>query len=261
MVSNDRWNCPGHGTVVESADHRFFMLYHAFNKNYDVFVGREGVIEELKVGADGWPVLHNATVANRPKAELDFKDDFAKDNKLNLVWQWPSKMAKPAMTFNGGLHLKASDENHDLGTFLGQYIKTVNFSISADVAVTKAQSGICFGGAIFKSKWPGELGGIGITASEGGFAVYNNLEGTYTVLKKDDMALAGTIGLKMDISANGKQIDFYYSKAKSAWVKLHSVAFDAPKYAPWGMGYRAGIVAKGTAGQEGVFKSFALTNN
>lgn len=261
MVSNDRWNCPGHGTVVESADHRFFMLYHAFNKEYDVFVGREGVIEELKVGADGWPVLHNATVANRPKAELDFQDNFVKDKKLNLVWQWPSKLPKPAMSFKDGLVLTASEENHGLGTFLGQYIKTVDFSIIADVVVTKAQSGVCFGGAIFKSKWPGELGGIGITASESGLVVYNNFEGSFTVLKSTDEALSGTVGLKMDIRDKGKLIDFYYRKSNSAWIKLHSVTFDASKYAPWGMGYRAGIVSKGTGEQKGLFKSFELKNN
>ncbi|MES2828241.1 MAG: glycoside hydrolase family 43 protein [Bacteroidota bacterium] len=261
MVSNDRWNCPGHGTVVESADHRFFMLYHAFNKDYDVFVGREGVIEELKVGADGWPVLHNATVPNRPKAELDFSDNFTKDKQLNLVWQWPSKMAKPIISFREGLHLTASNENHDLGTFLGQYIKTVNFSISTSVVITKTQAGVCFGGAIFKSKWPGELGGMGITASEQGFTVYNNLEGKYEVLKRADEVLTGSVDVKMDVLEKGRLLNFSYKKGNAEWVKLYSVPFDAPKYAPWGMGYRAGVVAKGQPGQEGIFKSFVLKNN
>ncbi|RZK81981.1 MAG: beta-xylosidase [Pedobacter sp.] len=260
MVSNDRWNCPGHGTVVQSADNRFFMLYHAFNKEYDVFVGREGVIEELKMSEDGWPVLHNATVANRPKAELDFKDDFTKDKKLNLVWQWPSKMAKPQMTFNKGLQLSASSENHDLGTFLGQYIKTVNFSINTEVEVTDVQSGVCFGGAIFKSKWPGELGGIGITASKKGFVVYNNLEGKFEILKQAEEPLTGTVELKAEISNNGRLVELSYKKPKAEWIKLHSVVFNASKYAPWGMGYRAGIVAKGVNGS-GVFKSFELKNN
>src|SRR5690606_33299762 len=89
MESNHRWKCPGHGTVVQTADDRYFMLYHAFNADYDVFVGREGVIEELVVGEDGWPIVTNSTVANRPKEELNFSDDFTKASKLSLVWQWP----------------------------------------------------------------------------------------------------------------------------------------------------------------------------
>src|SRR5690606_25860140 len=116
---------------VQSPEGRYYMMYHAFNMDYDVFVGREGVIEELTIAEDGWPVLHNATVPNRPKADLDFKDNFADDKKLNLVWQWPSKYERPAMKFDKGLHLQASNSNHELGTFIGQFTKSVNYSISA----------------------------------------------------------------------------------------------------------------------------------
>lgn len=261
MVSNDRWNCPGHGTVVESADNRFYMLYHAFNKKYDVFVGREGIIEELKVAEDGWPVLHNATVANRSKTELDFQEDFRKTKQLNLVWQWPSKLRKPNLSFNKGLELSASNENHELGTFLGQYIKTVNFSIASQIQLREAKAGLCFGGAIFKSKWPGELGGIGITASTTGFTVFNNFEGKYVVLKQSDEQISGTIDLKITVSENARQIDLFYKKPSAAWTKFHTLSFDAPKYAPWGMGYRAGIVAKGTIGLSTLFETFSLINH
>lgn len=261
MVSNDKWNCPGHGTVVKTADHRLFMLYHAFNKNYDVFVGREGIIEELTVGADGWPVLHNATLPNRPKADLDFIDNFEKDQKLNLAWQWPSKSQRPAMVFNEGLKLSASDENHGLGTFLGQYIKTVNFSISAKVSPGDAKTGICLGGAIFKSKWPGELGGIGITVSKDSVVVFDNFEGNYTILKASAEHLTNPVQLKMQISHDGRQIEFLYKKQAAEWLSFYRTNFPADKYVPWGMGYRAGILVKGNPSQTGTFSSFNLTNN
>lgn len=261
MVGNDRWKCPGHGTVVQSSDNRLFMLYHAFNKNYDVFVGREGIIEELKQGADGWPVLHNATIANRPKADLDFFDDFQKDKKLNLVWQWPSKLQRPAMTFKNGLRLNASVDNHDLGTFLGQYIKSVDFDIMAEVETGRALTGISLGGAIAKSKWPGELGGIGITAAKDGYTVFSNLEGQYTVLKQSNESLSGATKLRMKISKGGKLIDLFYKNGVSDWLKFHTLEFNASKYVPWGMGYRAGIVVKGQPSEQGVFKSFELKNN
>jgi len=261
MVSNNKWNCPGHGTVVKTANDRLFMLYHAFNKNYDVFVGREGVIEELIVGADGWPVLHNATVPNRPKSDLDFSDDFKNDKKLDLVWQWPSKLQRPAITFSKGLNLAASNENHALGTFLGQYIKTVNFNITTEVNPGLANTGICLGGAIFKSKWPGELGGIGITATKDGFVVFNNFEGTYTVLKEAKENLSGPVQLKIQASNDGDQLSFFYKKEGKEWLNLYSTSFSAAKYVPWGMGYRAGIVVKGAAGQMGSFNTFGIKNN
>ncbi|WP_316828525.1 family 43 glycosylhydrolase [Pedobacter miscanthi] len=261
MVSNDKWNCPGHGTVVKTTDNRLFMLYHAFNKNYDVFVGREGIIEELVVGTDGWPVLHNATVPNRPKADLNFSDNFKNDNKLDLAWQWPSKSQRPAMSFDKGLHLAASNENHALGTFLGQYIKTVNFSITAEVNPGAAKTGICLGGAIFKSKWPGELGGIGITASKEGFIVFDNFEGKYTILKDIKENLSGSVELKMQISDDGKKIEFFYKKTGKEWSNFYSTVFLAAKYVPWGMGYRAGIVVKGDSSQTGSFNNCKIVNN
>lgn len=261
MVSNDKWNCPGHGTVVKTIDNRLFMLYHAFNKNYDVFVGREGIIEELIVGPDGWPVLHNSTLPNRPKADLDFIDNFEKDQKLDLSWQWPSKSQRPLMYFDKGLKLAASDENHSLGTFLGQYIKTVNFSISAEANPGEAKTGICLGGAIFKSKWPGELGGIGITASKDGLAVFDNFEGTYKVHKASIESLTGPVQLKMQISQNGKLIEFFYKKQATEWLSFFRTDFLADKYVPWGMGYRAGIVVKGNPSQTGSFSNFRLINN
>ncbi|SMC51739.1 glycoside hydrolase family 43 protein [Pedobacter africanus] len=261
MVSNDRWKCPGHGTVVRTADDRLFMLYHAFNKNYDVFVGREGIIEELKQGADGWPVLHNAIVANRPKAELDFFDDFENKKKLDLVWQWPSKLHRPAMLFDNGLKLSASGGNRDLGTFLGQFIKSVDFDIVAQVEPGNAAAGICLGGAILNSKWPGELGGIGIAASKKGYIVFSNLDGRYTVLKQLNEPLTGISTLKVKISGGGKLMDMFYRNGASGWKKFHTLEFDADKYVPWGMGYRAGIVVKGKPSESGLFKNFELKNN
>lgn len=261
MVSNDRWRCPGHGTVVQSSDNRLFMLYHAFNKNYDVFVGREGIIEEVKQGEDGWPVLHNATTANRPKTDLDFFDNFQKDEKLNLVWQWPSKLQRPAVNFEDGLRLQASENNHELGTFLGQYIKSVDFDIITEVEASAAPTGICLAGAIVKSKWPGEVGGIGIMASKDGYVVFSNLEGKYTVLSQSSQLLSGNIKLKMKINEGGKRIELFYKKGSADWQKLHALEFDAAKYVPWGMGYRAGIVVKGKPEATGIFKSFELKNN
>ncbi|MNX52833.1 hypothetical protein D3C86_835210 [compost metagenome] len=165
------------------------------------------------------------------------------------------------MTFKNGLRLNASVDNHDLGTFLGQYIKSVDFDIIAEVETGTALTGISLGGAIAKSKWPGELGGIGITAAKDGYTVFSNLEGKYTVLKQSNESLSGATKLRMKISKGGKQIDLFYKNGVSDWLKFHTLEFNASKYVPWGMGYRAGIVVKGQPSEQGVFKSFELKNN
>jgi xylan 1,4-beta-xylosidase len=259
MVSNENWRCPGHGTVVETPDGRLFMLYHAFNKKYDVFVGREGVIEELIVGEDGWPVLHNAIVANRPLREMDFIDNFTQDQQLNLAWQWPSKLAKPLYKFNNGLQLEASKVNHEMGTFLGQYIKTINFSVQVEITVGNAHAGIGLGGAITKSKWPGELGAIGITASKNGLIVFNNLNKQYEVVKQFHEPIAGNIKLEIRVINDFKQLAFSYQQ-KGQWIKFYETDFDASKYTPWGMGYRVGIISRGENNENSHFNYFKITN-
>ncbi|MNR53099.1 hypothetical protein D3C85_1730510 [compost metagenome] len=65
----------------------------------------------------------------------------------------------------------------------------------------------------------------------------------------------------MQVSDDGKQIEFFYKKAGTDWVSLHRTEFLAAKYVPWGMGYRAGIVVKGKPAQKGSFSSFAIRNN
>ena len=260
MVGNDNWKCPGHGTVVDSPDGKLYMMYHAFNKSYDVFVGREGILEELVVSSDGWPLPRNATINNRSKTDLDFTDDFTKSSKLNLAWQWPSKQIKPTVNFKNGLVLPATENNRNLGTFLGQYLKSVNFDIKARIAVSNSSAGICLGGAIFKSKWPGELGGIGISVASNGIQIFDSYEGSYVVVKSIDKKISGDAEVKMEVRNDGKQIAFFYKTSKSDWVEVHSQPFDASKYAPWGMGYRVGITSKGNEQQNSVFKSFELKN-
>lgn len=261
MVSNENWRCPGHGTVVESPEGRLFMMYHAFNKDYDVFVGREGIIEELIANEDGWPVLHNATVANRPRAELDIRHDFTRAKRLPLEWQWPSKSVRPAYRLNKGLYLQASkDQNKGLGTFLGQFIKSVRFDAQVSVQISAAEAGVALGGAFSGSKWPGELGALGISASNQGLQVFNSFSGEYELLKKEDVALAGEVDLRLQLREGGNRILMQYRQGNGSWVELYSESFDASKYVPWGMGYRIGIVSRGEASQSAVFTAFDMIN-
>ena len=137
----------------------------------------------------------------------------------------------------------------------------MDFSINSKVAVTDADAGVCLGGAIYKSKWPGELGAVGISVSARGYKVFNTFDGTYQLLKQPDGIVSGEVELKVEVTNECKQIDMYYRPADREWVKLYSHVFNPAKYAPWGMGYRAGIISKGNSQQRSLFKSFNLKNN
>src|SRR5690606_28516441 len=84
LKDNENWKCAGHGTVVEK-DGEFWMLYHAYNTEGSVYVGRQGVLEKIEWTADGWPILANNAGYERSKASLEFTDNFKK--RLDPVWQ------------------------------------------------------------------------------------------------------------------------------------------------------------------------------
>jgi beta-xylosidase len=98
LRGNDVWKCPGHGTVVEDARGRDFLLYHAYKADDFVYVGRQALLDEIDWGADGWPTINGgrgpSVRANLPlgiaerNAEYSFIDEFITES-LRPGWQWP----------------------------------------------------------------------------------------------------------------------------------------------------------------------------
>lgn len=114
---NDNWRCPGHGTIVSTADGRNFFLYHAYDAKDTVYVGRQGVLDEITWTADGWPTINGgkgtSVRAKSPfgKAQqpaTNFEDDFTTD-KLGLRWQWPHVSTPRYQVEKGELVLKVGE--------------------------------------------------------------------------------------------------------------------------------------------------------
>ena len=115
VAANRDWQCPGHGSIVETPDGRDFLLYHSYRQRRDTFsVGREAVLDEVKWGADGWPLIDEgrgpSSVAPAPlgiagRAEGEFFDGF-NDARLGPEWQWPiDSMQTARVEVAGGGHL------------------------------------------------------------------------------------------------------------------------------------------------------------
>jgi beta-xylosidase len=116
LAANRDWQCPGHGSIVETPDGRDFLLYHSYRQRRDTFnVGRESVLDEVKWGADGWPTINDghgpSSIAPAPLGtggggdEAEFFDGFT-TAQLNPEWQWPMSNAQTArVVVEGGGHL------------------------------------------------------------------------------------------------------------------------------------------------------------
>jgi beta-xylosidase len=98
LAGNDNWRCPGHGTVIEDARGRHWLLYHGMHPKDFVYVGRQALLDEVTWGPDDWPSINGGRgpsasaaapqAARAQKAAPGFYDDFTRA-ALDPLWQWP----------------------------------------------------------------------------------------------------------------------------------------------------------------------------
>ncbi len=105
----------GHGTGVRTPDGRHFFICHSYMHGDGFFQGRQPLLQEIRVGEDGWvhftcgenasstlPVPFRGRLQNAPE---DFSDEF-EDDGLKDEWSWNYIFADvSAHTENGRLHL------------------------------------------------------------------------------------------------------------------------------------------------------------
>jgi xylan 1,4-beta-xylosidase len=80
LKENETWQCPGHGSIVTTADGRDFLLYHAYRKRSDAFnIGREALLDEIEWTPDGWAAINNGRGAST-SAKMPFGKIAQKSN-------------------------------------------------------------------------------------------------------------------------------------------------------------------------------------
>jgi len=90
----ERWWSKGHGTLVEGPDRKWYMVYHAYEKDF-LTLGRQTLLEPIEWTADGWfrtagadpaaPIAKPAGPAG-PHG-FAFSDDFSK-NRMGVQWSF-----------------------------------------------------------------------------------------------------------------------------------------------------------------------------
>jgi xylan 1,4-beta-xylosidase len=106
LAGNAEWKCPGHGSIVTDAQGRDYLLYHAYHAKTFVYVGRQGLLDEITWQENGWPSINNnkgpstnSAIAISANA-LNFSDEFS-NPKLRPEWQWPQNN-HPDVKVSGG---------------------------------------------------------------------------------------------------------------------------------------------------------------
>jgi Beta-xylosidase len=127
--ADETWWSKGHGTLFADAQGQWWMVYHAYRKNYHT-LGRHTLLEPMTWTPDGWPIAD--TQARRM---LPAKATSAKGEELQwLSWKGDTDMQAAVVgdtcyTFTGRVTLPAHDGEAGL---LLRYNEKVFSGITAD---------------------------------------------------------------------------------------------------------------------------------
>ncbi len=265
MQKNDTWKCPGHGTVVSDSAGRDYFLYHAYNTNSSVYAGRQGLLDEITWGSDGWPAFNNNSPSvtasipgTRAKTSLthNVTDNFT-GTTLSQTWQWPVNQSPSYNMSEAGKQLQLQASPQRIGTVLGQRTKTADYTATAVLQKDSYPAGVMAG-----------LTAIGDQENATGIALNNNEIVLWTVKGNTMNTLAratAPAGNELQfrlVTRQGSQMEFAWSTDGASWNPLNAgQPVDASYLPPWDRAVRVGLTAKGPANQKVIFKSFQLNSN
>lgn len=239
LAGNDTWKCPGHGTVVTDTKGNDIFMYHAYNSNSSVYVGRQALISQIEWGKDGWPVIRNgAEIMPLPataKSATYFREEF---KTLNPGWRWPVEHQPVFRAVNGYLELAGIPLNkyNQVGAVLAQATLASNYIATTAVNVTEGTlSGIsCFGDI---------NNAAGLSVEKGKLVLWKVERNQRVVLEQTGSPAGAKIQLKV-IVKEGKSINFSYRTDGEKWIAI-GPAVNGAFLPPWDRGVRVGLVSQG----------------
>jgi beta-xylosidase len=230
LAANDAWQCPGHGSIVATADGRDFLLYHAYRKSADAFhIGREALLDEVRWNDDGWPVVNEgrgpsgtapapAKAAPRP-ARTEFFDGFTAP-ELDASWQWPMSSEQSARvdTATGFLTLAPGAKSKDnlTGAVLAQRVSSGDYVATTLVDTRGMSAGATAGIAAYG--WRNNA--VGVAVKDGGVIVWQR-DGGPERLMRPTFPVPGVPAIYLRMTATGgEQFRFAFSANGRDWKNV-----------------------------------------
>jgi beta-xylosidase len=270
LDKDDQWKCPGHGTLVETADKRTFYLYHAYNAYDHVYTGRQAMLDELIWDdTSGWPTFKHGQsptiqasmpFANTSQQKSYELSDTFNGASLSPFWQWNFRSYSPVIKLeNGNLYLSGRNKSgNQSGIALTIRPVKGNYEISTEVVNQNISSkGLVLYGDSSQAVGMGVKGGQMEV-----WEVKNNLR---KVLQAEAMQSQASIQLRMSVE-NGFMCRFYYSNDGKNWkeIKLTESGlhfYDGSFLPQWDRSPRAGLIHYGEENQPASFSFFTIKYN
>jgi beta-xylosidase len=230
IAANRDWQCPGHGSIVETKDGRDFLLYHSYRQRPDTFsVGREPVLDEVRWMADGWPVVGEgrgpSSVAPSPfgdaggARETEFFDGFV-DARLSPEWQWPLGSEQAArVEVAGGGHLVLEPSEATADTLTGAVVarRTTSGDYVATALVDARGTGAAARAGLAVYGW--RDASIGVATGGGQVIVWRREGRDERIVANADAPKSEAIYLRVT-AAGGELYRFAFSANGRDWTEL-----------------------------------------
>jgi beta-xylosidase len=257
LAGNDAWKCPGHGSIVSTPEGRDFLLYHAYHAEDFQFAGRQGLLDEVVWGEDGWPSINRGrgpggTAAAPLGVSADatrpvFHDELAGPS-LQPGWQWPWER-RPARRFEAGaLVLKASGTAAAgaVDAVVARPTLTGNYA-----AATRVLTGTGATGGAGLAAYGDTDNAIGMSFTGRAVEVWMREKGTQRTLASAPVTAGPSLDLRLE-AIEGRRFRFAYSLDGRRWTSIGDET-EGGYLPPWDRAVRVALVVGGAAGAEGRF--------
>lgn len=241
------WMCPGHGTAVTHNGKNYFM-YHAYDRASNKYTGRQALIRGFEFTADNWLRFTDEYLSPADKRTTYTVTETFDQPKLDPQWSW-SVFNRPEMDLkNGKLALRIKDQRE---VFIARKIDSPNYEATVEIVPAKgALTGVALIGddknIIYAAA---KQDSIHVSMIKNGAS---SSLGTFPVKAKGKR-----LHLRMDVK-NNTDISFHYSLAGKDYTFLKIASTDISYLPPWDRAVRAGIVARGVAGEAAVVEGFVF---
>jgi xylan 1,4-beta-xylosidase len=266
LAANDVWKCPGHGSIVSDSAGRDYLLYHAYNASNFVYVGREGLLDEVVWGENAWPTINQgrgptvtASIAGSTlgaSATLSFNDNFD-GPKLRPEWQWPqnNEPVVRVQTANGsGVTLSPKGPRADDFAAAVLAVKTTTGDYRAEARLdARPKPGVSAGLAAFGDA----ENALGLSLRDGKALLWRRQKNKHQVISTNQVPDGSVLWLRMTATA-GHRFQFAMSADGKAWTGVgENIDLEGNYLPPWDRGVRVALVTGGT-GAEARFGRLAV---
>jgi beta-xylosidase len=257
MKNNEAFQCPGHGTVVADAQGRDYFLYHAYRVTDSVYAGRQGVLDAITWGEDGWPTINaRRGVGGQVLAKPATWSDEFNTGTMTPGWQWPNGRKPAASVSNGMLTLAPPAERatDQLGGVLARSSPSGNYTAVAVLSRkglgAKTVAGLSAVGDLKNA--------IGIALHGSKLEVWRRQDNKHQTLTTLNAPAKGdTLYLRMT-ARKGYMLQFAVSPDGNTWTNVGGDQ-NGEYLPPWDRAVRVALTAGGVAEASARFDSLRIT--